>query len=260
MIPSSLHRKVVPNSVIKQSEWNALVDAVRASRSMQSGVLDESSAGDYDTSHDIASTYKFNAHCTEFVPRYSIFCLKAPNPAPAPDVSFLPFQIEIEKAHAYNQKLYLTNGESLGGGEQLEFGCKVEIITGFRPVLLTIYKGSGAVPLVVNRDCGPHPLTWEITAGRTGLICLAIDATGDQAWCVRTDTGKRWLCKPDVDIAVGTAGAVKVWGGQPGGEEELSPAQVFTVTNRTSAVLTAAKFCEMIDYEGKLYAVPWECP
>ena len=255
-VPSALERKHGSKSILRKTEYNALVELAKANRVFASGVADEGSLGNYYYD-GVAPKQVFPAFSSIEIPVYSVFCIK-----PEPTATYLkPLILEVEQANENNQQIYFTNSESGGFGDYSgsHFCCDAELISYHKIYILRQYTGGSAQIPRVGYPCGVKINTFEIDGSALGFNCIALDTPNKLVYATLGPLGQRWLVKPTVDITTNTGGNVNLWRGPRGSEVAVSPVMQFHAWNRTNATLKLNKFCEMLTIDGKIYAVPWEC-
>lgn len=246
----SLEPKYDDNAQLTRDDYNALVQGAQRQTFGNSGFSDGyTNFGEYEKSFPVP--FDIVAKSLVAIPIYSICTLKL-NPG-ATNV-YAPFQIGIQSCRKLDPRpLLFTNSES----ECIANGtCVVHPISYLYPVILK--SAAGEVP-VVGAPCGPAEEDFYVSKYGSGLICLAVDATKYLIMAYLDMPGRRWLVKPETDIATNTGGDVNVWTGEEGQETLSSPLIKFPAWNRTSTICKADKFAEVVEIDGKRYAVPWEC-
>jgi len=238
------------NSSITRSEFNALVQAVKQLSNPQGGF--GFSGGDIGLSQfdkTLAVPQWFGVKIeTPNIPPHSVFTIKENAVG-----TVYPTVIEVEKCRDGWRNALLTNGATGIVG----VSGNARIIDWFMPVRLRV---SATEPTPIpGFACGPVNDTFEVAANSTGLICLAVDSDETFAMCIAAQPGPRFLCKPTEDINANKKGPAVLWFGPAGSEVKSDPQIIFEPWNRTSSKCGLDKFCEIVEIEGKLYIVPWEC-
>jgi len=247
---SDLRLKNNNNDTLTRSEVNSLINNARRQTSeiAQSAFFNNNEYGNILFDKSVAIPYFFPCKCAVPISANSLFTIRSDGSTN----TAIPFLIEVAQYDQTKPALVmLTNGNTEINGTGVA-RCIDQII----PTPLAYDTPS---PPKVNEECGFKDLDFKVTYAGIGLLCLALDTTNFIAYCVATRPGRRLLVKPDADIAINSAGDVRLWTGSRGSEAPVNPVKTFNAHNRTSAVCKAAKFCEMLDMDGKLYLVPWEC-
>ena len=248
---TDLQLKENDNDRVSRSEVNSLINGVKRTNLLSNA--DFFNTNEYHNSpfnKDLPIPYWFNIKSTEYIPPYSIFTIGLVH-------TNRPFSVNVKQFDKTKTNiLLLTNGQVPVAGASGNFHGVARCVDSLIPFEL---KYDTPDPPVPGLECGPKHLSYNIVNDGTGVICLTIDTVEHIALCIVPRPGRRLLGKPAADIAIAATGTVNLWTGTRGGEVITSPTKTLDVFNRTSAILKSAKFCEIIDIEGKLYAVPWEC-
>lgn len=180
-----LQPKTGPNSVLKRSEWNAVVERLGLAGTTPYGTTGIGIRG----TRKVPSPYQAEIIAEspdEEIPPWSVFGLDSS------DEKTTPVRIVIVNAFVENASVLFTNGNILipqGGSGQ------VFVIGDFQPVRLHIEEGHD--PPEVGKCCGPaitdgsvvDVTTFGISREGSGLLCLVLDPDGEHAVCIRRPVG-----------------------------------------------------------------------